>query len=213
MINEPKISSPDQSVETGKWAVISFFLLTFAISWACFIPVALNSQGIITLPFPSEILILLGVFGPTVSAFILTWRLSGRTGIWQLLRRGFDPRFPLFVYCFVILVPLLTALIGYLLTGGRDPNLDILSLAGTAILYFFLGGSFGEEFGWRGFALPRLLEFRSALPRVAHSRYVLGIVASASILDSRFKSIFHSVLVIRDLRCIARRAIHLGLFA
>ncbi len=147
----------------SKTRIVLYFLIAYAISWACFIPVALESQKTITLPFSPQISLVIGVFGPFISAFFLTWKRSGRLGMWQFLKRGFDWRFPFYIYCFIAFVPICISTISYLIVGGNNPSLDILTIAATFVLFFFLGGSFGEEFGWRGFALPALLKEQKPL--------------------------------------------------
>lgn len=137
---------------------LSFFLIAYLFTWIFQIPVVLDSQKIISLPFPPQIFLLISIFGPFVSAFFLTWREKKTAGIWQLFKKGFDFRFSWSVYLFVAFVPLLMTFFAFLITGGNKFNADVFSLIGTFVIYFFLGGSFGEEFGWRGFALPRMLQ-------------------------------------------------------
>lgn len=149
----------------------TYFLIAYIFTWTFQIPVVLESQKIISLPFPPQILLLISIFGPFFSAFFLTWRESGFSSAWQLFKKGFNFRMPWYVYLFVAFVPLWTAFSAYLISGGNKFNLDVLSLLGTFVIYFFLGGSFGEEFGWRGFALARLLKNNNPLP----ATLILGI--------------------------------------
>jgi membrane protease YdiL (CAAX protease family) len=151
-----------------------FFPIACIFTWTFQIPVVLDSQKIISLPFPPQIFLLVSIFGPFVSAFFLTWREKKAAGIWQLCRKGFDFRFSWSVYLFVAVVPLLMTFFAFLITGGNKFNSDIFSLIGTFVIYFFLGGSFGEEFGWRGFALPRLLQNYNPLI----STLILGVLWS-----------------------------------
>jgi membrane protease YdiL (CAAX protease family) len=151
---------------------LSFFILAYALSWAAWIPAALASQNVVPVPIPTTPLLALGAFGPSLTAFILTARHEGAAGAWHLLKRGFNPRvrFPLLLV--IIAVPITITGIAFVLSGGRRPVLHPLALLGTFVLYFFLGGSFGEEFGWRGYALPRLLQHG----RVLGASVVLGAV-------------------------------------
>lgn len=81
-----------------------------------------------------------------------------------------------------VLFPVLF-LIAWMLVGASsgDFNVTVLnegllkSLASVALIFAFnllFGGSLGEEIGWRGFALPRLLEKYSPL----QASFILGIV-------------------------------------
>jgi membrane protease YdiL (CAAX protease family) len=135
-----------------------FFLLAYLFTWTFQIPVVLDSQKIIALPFPPQIFLLASIFGPFAAAFFLTWREKKTAGVWRLFKKGFDLRFSRSVYLFVAVVPLFITFFAFLAAGGNNFNSNFFSIAGTFIVYFFLGGSFGEEFGWRGFALPRLLQ-------------------------------------------------------
>ncbi len=145
---------------TFPWA---YFLIAYLFTWTFQIPVVLDSQKIISLPFPPQIFLLISIFGPFVSAFFLTWQAEKKSGMWQLLKRGFKLRMPFYVYLFVIFVSVLTTFCAFSIVGGDKFNSDVVSLLGTFVLYFFLGGSFGEEFGWRGYALPRLLQNHNPL--------------------------------------------------
>jgi membrane protease YdiL (CAAX protease family) len=153
----------NSAVSESTKIITLYFLIALTVSWACFIPVALESQKTIQFPFSPQILLLIGIFGPFFAAFLLKWIQSGRSGVWQFFKRGFDWRFGYKIYFFIILIPIFTSAISYLIVGGKTPNLDILTVAPMFIVYFFLGGSFGEEFGWRGFALDGLLKVQKPL--------------------------------------------------
>lgn len=151
---------------------LAYFLIAYFFTWAFQIPVVLDSQKIISLPVAPQLFLLISIFGPFVSAFYLTWRENRFSGAWKLFKRGFDFRFSWYVYLFVALVPLSIAFFGFLAVNGKQINTDVVSLITTFVLYFFLGGSFGEEYGWRGFALPRLLEIYN----VSTATIILGIL-------------------------------------
>ncbi|MBS7658002.1 MAG: CPBP family glutamic-type intramembrane protease [Candidatus Bathyarchaeia archaeon] len=63
-----------------------------------------------------------------------------------------------------------------MLSGETIPELAVLSqpwlILGNFIYILFLGGPFQEEFGWRGYALPRLQAHHNALV----SSLMLGLV-------------------------------------
>jgi len=152
--------------------LVPYFVAAYAVSWAFWIPAALTSRGVLALPFPVTPLVVVGTFGPSIAAFVLTALTQGRVGTWHLLRRGFDHRIPVWVLLPVLTVPVAVALVAALIVGGRRTTPDPLALTGTFVLFFFFGGSFGEEFGWRGFALPRLQDRWGALT----ASMILGIL-------------------------------------
>jgi len=151
--------------------IARFLLITFAWTWGFFLLSALTSDGIYSDGRFGVWPIVLGSFGPGIAAFALTLRYAGRKAAWHLLKRGFQIRFSLLVYIFVLVVPLSIVAIANSFTGGELPKLSPL-VVGIFLLIFFLGGSFGEEFGWRGFLLPKLNERYS--PFLA--AVILGIV-------------------------------------
>ena len=133
--------------------LIAFFALAFALTWA---------------PTP------VGVFmaaGPLLAAVVITAVVDGRRGLRELWSRMIRWRVGWQWYAAASRVPLALAL-G---TGGLNVALGApgsvignLSISEAALL-FALGlvvpvfAPIGEEPGWRGFALPRLLVGRSPL--------------------------------------------------
>jgi len=133
--------------------LIAFFVLAFALTWA---------------PTP------VGVFmatGPLVAALVITAVVDGRRGLRELWSRMIRWRVGWQWYAAALLVPLALALgtgglnVAFGAPGSVIPDLSI----SAAVLLFALGlvlpvfAPIGEEPGWRGFALPRLLEVRSPL--------------------------------------------------
>lgn len=171
-----------------------FFLTTFAWSWLFWILQVLDSNGIISSPLPSNLTDLLGVFGPSLLAIILTLIYEGKASIHELMGRILVWRVGLKWYIFVLFWPAVLSLLTtgiYILTGGPVPdfanppfmslyplppeakNIGLLPLILIVFLQqTFIGSSMGEEIGWRGFALPRLLQKRNAL----FSSLILGVI-------------------------------------
>lgn len=125
----------------------------------------LDSLEIITLPFPPIILTGLAMHGPLAAALFLLHRSGGWPGVTTHLRSGFNFRMRPVWWVIILLLP--AALFGLALwlnisLHGFEPDTALLSrpwmIPVTFVALFFLGGSFQEEFGWRGYALPRLLE-------------------------------------------------------
>jgi len=116
-------------------------------------------------------------FGPLFSAFLLTAIQQGGKGILQLLRRGVDLGFKKIWLLAIFLVPIFVfggSIFASILAGIRPMDLSIISNPPYAMIAFFVilltAGPLQEEFGWRGYALPRLQSHFNALT----SSLVLG---------------------------------------
>jgi hypothetical protein len=134
--------------------------LTFAVTWglgACviFFPEPFRALfGELTGFHP---LYILAVAAPTLAATTLTLAWEGRSGLrglWDSLTRW---RFGFQWYVFALVV---IPVLGWLMSrvAGADPQYDLSTptLVVAALLNLLIG-PLGEELGWRGYALPRLL--------------------------------------------------------
>jgi uncharacterized protein len=151
-----------------KYPLLSFFLLSSAISWSIWSPLLLAKQGMISSQ-PPQYLHLLGSLGPALAALIVTRVCNGSVGLRDLLRRMCAWRVAPQWYT-IALLPLLLFFVAVLFTGsnswapqsfGRSaeyPELPALLYGIASILCY----GWGEETGWRGFALPHLQTHQSA---------------------------------------------------
>lgn len=148
----------------------AFFLLTFGLAWAIWIPVGLLA------PEQLPLLALPGAWSPTVAAVILTAAREGRPGLRSLWRRVWRLRQGLGWYLasvFGIAVLAGLALLLNRLLGGTTPELALPEgippeAWPVAVPLLFLsnlvvGGPIAEEPGWRGYALPLMRRSTSAL--------------------------------------------------
>jgi len=137
--------------------LVKFFVLTYAVMWSCFIPVAAGIPAYAPL---GAVLLLLGTFAPSLVAVWLTARAEGDSGLRALLsgvlRWRVAAGWYLFALAYIPAIKLTVALVHRLATGawprfGDEPWYGIL-----AAIAFSTPFQAGEEIGWRGYALPRL---------------------------------------------------------
>ena len=156
--------------------LLAFFVLAFAISWICWSPLFAAQ---VDAQVPLKLFIILGGFGPAISAIIVTGVVGGRAALcdWRdrILRWRVGARWYLLV---VLLSPalLLSAYGLHVLLGGNLPDLPTNSYVYLMFPVFFLQNLFlgggQEEPAWRGFALPRLQAKYSAFV----SSVILGVL-------------------------------------
>jgi uncharacterized protein len=142
--------------------LLPFFLLIFAITWglggfAIFLPAQFQALfGELTDTSP---IYFFAVAAPTISATIFSFVQDGLGGLKRLYKRLVQWRFGVKWYA-LILVGIPTA--GWLATWftGSYPLKPTGSLKELLwlLLSLLISGPLGEELGWRGFALPRLLK-------------------------------------------------------
>jgi membrane protease YdiL (CAAX protease family) len=163
-------------------SVISYFIIAFTVSWSFEIPLALSQQGIISVQIPMW-LHYFASLGPLTAALIMTSLTEGRSGLRNLIARIFKWRVDVRYYAYVILIPVglfaFAAILNRIITGNW-PNLTLLGevdylpyltpLGALGIWLVTFG--FGEETGWRGYALPHLQKTRSATT----ATLILGIL-------------------------------------
>lgn len=153
--------------------VLAYFILTLAISWSIELPLVASAQGWIATPVPFAIHYLAS-FGPLLAALIMTWITGGADGLKELWGRvtkwRVGPTGATFAFLSPVVLFVLAALVVWLLSGGEWPNLQRLTeinylpnLGLGALILWLATFGFGEEIGWRGYALPRLQKGRSAL--------------------------------------------------
>ncbi len=122
----------------------------------------------------------IGAFGPLVAAILVTGIFERGAGLKTLFRRAFDTHFRKIWWLPIFLVlPLLVIGAFYLAAGIDGVTPPFPPEANPPWMLFFvffsvlfLSGPFEEEFGWRGYALPRLQAKYSALV----SSLILGII-------------------------------------
>ncbi len=149
-----------QSRARSMIAVIAFFVLTFAWTWSLW---AMTSFVANLPPGVSTALFLASAFGPSFAAIAVTLAFGGgrylRHWLGQCLRWRIGWRW----YAVVLMAPpvvMLAALGLHAAFGGVIPPSPVAGHVLIAVAQFPLitlfGGPFGEEFGWRGYALPAL---------------------------------------------------------
>ena len=194
--------------------LITFFVLTYALSWLAW---PLWASGLYPIaPVFS--------FAPFLTALVVLAVTRGKSGVGGLLRRMVRWRVGIGWYAVALLVPAgitVAAVVLNVLLGAQAPSAADLGgrtalLPGFAVALLIpgLGGAW-EEPGWRGFALPRLQSGRSALfaalilgvliagwhlPMMVvgdvHYSDILSIMGAVSIFNWVFNNANGSVLII-----------------
>lgn len=133
-----------------KHQIIIFFALTFVVTW---LPWIVSGSGWF-------------IWGPSLIGLLMTAVVAGKEGLRELFQRTLRWRIGIKWYVVVLLVPILMALtadgIQYLLSGPIPTFTFIkeqwylLPPLFLVVMFFPLMGPVAEEFGWRGYALPRL---------------------------------------------------------
>ena len=128
-------------------------------------------------------LVALSPFGPTIGAFVLTGLNEGKAGVRALWKRFWNLNINwkwllVIILCWPVL-RLITNLVGQLVSGQTYPLLvnpdQIWIFIPPLIISTFINGGMSEEFGWRGYALPRLNSMHSLLGLCLESLKDCGI--------------------------------------
>lgn len=154
-----------------------YFVLAYLVSCILWMPLFLNALNIISSE-GSSIFFILGAFGPMISALIITFKVSGLSGCIKLLLKLLIVKIHYKWYMLAFFIPIaivLCVLIFLNIVVNHDIKIDFMNpfefIAGFLVSLLIVTG---EEFGWRGFALPRLQKRYNALT----SSVILGVLWS-----------------------------------
>lgn len=169
--------------------VAAYFVLAYAIAWAVWIPMALAGVRVYQgSAWPTH---LFGLFGPVVAAVAITVLIARREGLREYLRRLFRWRVGAVWYAaaFSPVAFFAIAAVASAATGAGWPDLNELgSFSGLPVLaaplmwVALLVLAYAEEGGWRGFAVPKLLERHGLLA----TALVVGVLWAAWHVPSLF---------------------------
>lgn len=148
-----------------KTPVLSYFVLTFLISWGLILVlISINGMPATVAEAQAQLPLTIIVFlsGPFFSGLLMIGLVDGREGFRDLLSRLFKWRVSLFYYAVALLTaPLVFASVHYLLSfvspvyspgflGPNQQSLVLLSIMSGIVV------GICEEIGWFGFAIPKL---------------------------------------------------------
>jgi len=144
--------------------LVRFFVIAFALCWIITVPIALHAQGLIpTALLPPRAQWLIGVVPILAAAWVTRGSAEDRK-VWleDVLRTSVPPIW----YAIAALLPwaMLGGALGVRMLLGKElPHMggDPAMLATFGVLWLVL--AFGEEAGWRAYALPRMLSVRGFL--------------------------------------------------
>lgn len=158
--------------------LIVYFLLAFAWSWGCWLPLVITTppggmQAGISPTF--LVLALLGGFGPSLAGFAVAALVDGKAGagaLWrQAARWQMAPGWYIVSLFLVPAVSILALALQSLLFQRPVELGDVGSRLALGLIWPVFS-SLGEEFGWRGLALPGLQKKRAPL----FAALLLGLV-------------------------------------
>jgi uncharacterized protein len=155
--------------------VAAWVIALFAITGIGMLPLFFYQLDLSKLTFTSRIPLIVGIgieltaYAPTLAALAVAGLMPGGGGIRRLLRPVIHWRVGLHWYAIALVGPILLFLVGdviRLVSGAALPGswLAIPSAAAFAFLVgALIGGSFGEEVGWRGLGQRELQQKYGAL--------------------------------------------------
>ena len=147
-----------------------FFILAFACTWLILSPGVAATLGLLSFNVDGTVLTILSGIGPLLAACIVTFAVDGRQEVRLIFRSMFNWHVRPSWWAAALFLPVvlfaIAAALGSAANGtAPNPGAGIYLNGGNVILValLLLFGSFGEEPGWRGFALPRLQQRYSPL--------------------------------------------------
>jgi uncharacterized protein len=152
---------------SGGSALLVYLLIACIPPW---IGWSLLVFGVVPQNSPLSGLLFLTGESASLAGLIATFLAEGGRGVSDLLRQAIRVKRPIQWWLYALVVPQISFIgagVLYLLLHGKPVTFEasaLLSLGTPALLVPFLFGPLGEEFGWRGFLLPRLMERFSVLP-------------------------------------------------
>ncbi len=156
--------------------LLLFFILTYIISWLFWLPSVFVSLGVIP-SGPIQIFGNFAIFGPFIAALVLTYTKGMEGEAKRLFLSGWNIKFNK-KWIITLFLPILFGGLTILIVNIIEP-MDRFQYAPPLImwipnffLYYFIGGPFTEEYGWRGYALDRLQSKFNAL----FSSLILGFI-------------------------------------
>lgn len=170
---DPVAEVPD---ETRAHGTTYFFVVALALCWLALLPPSLAALGV--LPGPAEGYMAaapLAVLSPTIAALLAARREAGRPAVRALLRGlrawRFRPIFFVLAITISAIAYVAARAVYMLVPGAADVPWMFLPeraehLAGLLVV------PIGEEIGWRGYALPRLIARHGAHRATA----ILGVL-------------------------------------
>lgn len=145
----------------GTKTLLAFIALTFGLSWvpmSLFILFADPFTALFGEMSSTNPIFLLAVYAPGISGIILIWGHYGLTGLGSFFRRLTLWRAPLAWWLFLLLgIPVIVYAAAAIMGTLDDPfRFSPWYMVFPALIQSLLLGPLGEEFGWRGLALPLL---------------------------------------------------------
>ena len=164
--NIKRIEKKNEEMNKQTKNLLIFLALTFAWTWAFYTPIAAGGHNPYQVPW--TILLIFGGMGPSVigvAMVFLTLDKEARRDFW---RRSFSfKRISGLWWAFIFLLfPILYSLSIWInmAMGGSLPEMTQLRsliinplMIPLAAFISFMSGPWSEEFGWRGYALDRIL--------------------------------------------------------
>lgn len=159
-----------------RYALLEFFILTFAITWGLillFLPFRfyfiLRFGPLDTNRMPYRLYWHLCVYAPAISAFAVVAKRGGFAGLRAYIRRALRWKISIKWYLVVLVgFPVFYSIdrLIFVAAGGNAPPYPFdpwYAVLPSALLSVVTNPAPVEEFGWRGFALPLLQRRYSAL--------------------------------------------------
>jgi membrane protease YdiL (CAAX protease family) len=139
---------------------LKFFGLAYLITWAIWVPMVIVHPQL-------KYLHLIGTLGPALAAVILTYKSVGPVGLKKWWKNIFKIKsgvwlvavfvFPLALYYGSLLV--CRYLLGEnVIISSNFHSIEFAELGMLSIITSVIFYGFGEQIGWRGYALPKLIE-------------------------------------------------------